>query len=198
MALAQVDINDVIKSNEGAPINISSGSLVMKNSENLSIFEDNVKVTQGDMILKSDQMKVYSDYDKVTKKSKFRKIEAAGNVDFVSGDKSAKSDHAVYDIKEGQLVLRDNVRLKDSESSLQGKVFEYNVKTGLSKISNSGTGRISVSSDKNSNADSKTPASTTPSTGRAKVVFTPGEDAKDFKMPMDVLEDIRGKEPKKP
>jgi lipopolysaccharide export system protein LptA len=195
-AFAQLDLNEVIKPNEGEPINITSDSLVIKNNENISIFEKNVHVKQGDMNLKADQMTVYSETNPTTKKSTFKRITAAGNVDFKSADKTAKSDHADYDVKGGILILRDNVHLVDGDSSLQGREFTYNVKTGMSKISNS---TISDSGGKvKATVGDTGEAKPVQSGGRVKAVFTPGEDVKKFSMPMDAFSGVRGKEKKDP
>jgi lipopolysaccharide export system protein LptA len=178
MTFAQVDMEDVVGSNEGEPINITSENLVIKNREELSIFENNVKVVQGTMVLKANKVKVYSETDATSKKSRFKQIEATGNVDFVSGKHTAKSEVATYDVKAGILKLRDNVRLTDTDTTLQGRVFEYNVKTGVSKISNSG-GAVSADKAGVKAKDGETPA------GRAKVTFTPGEGIETMGVPMD-------------
>jgi lipopolysaccharide export system protein LptA len=193
VSFAQVDLGGVIKSNEGEPINITSENLIIKNAENLSVFENNVHVTQGNMNLRANQMKVYSEITPGTNKSSFKKIEAIGNVDFRADDKTAKSEHAVYDVKAGLLTLTDNVRLTDADTVLQGRVFEYNVKTKLSKVSNSG-GTISASSKGSGAAGNDSPAENPkPSSGRSKVIFTPGEGIKSFGMPMDAFEGMHGK-----
>ncbi len=205
IASAQLDMQQMIKPSEGEPINITSDNLIIQNNNNISIFKDNVHIIQGTMKLNADQVRLYSVYDEKTKKSKFKRIEAEGNVDFKSQDKSAKSRLATYDIDGGILIMTDNVHLKDADSSLSGQVFKYYVKSGRSEISNSSItagkeskgSKAPVSStagtDADSEKDSTNPKVETSPTGRAKAVFTPGEEVKDFHMPMNALEGVKGK-----
>ncbi len=193
-AFAQVDIGNMVKPQDGEPINITSDNLIIKNEQNLSIFKDHVKVVQGTMNLKADQVRLYTVYDQKTKKNRFKRIEAEGNVDFKSEDKAAKSRLAVYDIDAGVLTLTDDVYLKNETTSLSGKVFKYYVKTGQSEISNS---VVSASS-----ADGKPAAKTTDSSdqsvtqtsgGRVKATFVPSEDVKNFHMPVNAIEGMKTK-----
>ena len=141
VALAQLDLGQVIKPESGKPINIKSDSMIIRNKENLAIFTENVHVKQGGMTLDSDQLKVYSDYDEKARKNKFKRMEAEGNVNFNSEDKSVQSNRAVYDVIAGTLVLEGNVHMKDADTVLEGKIFKYDVKTGRSEIRKSAARR---------------------------------------------------------
>jgi lipopolysaccharide export system protein LptA len=178
-ALAQVNFSDVIQPQKGAPINIKSESLTIKNNENLAIFSKNVIVTQGEMNLTSNEVKLFTELDKSTSKTKFKTIEALGNVYFKSGDKKVRSEHANYDVKKGILVLAGNVKIEDEDTSLEGKIFRYNIITGKAEIKNS-------DSLEKTNDNNKT---------RVRAVFTPGQQMEEVKTPTDALQKFKGKNP---
>ncbi len=198
IASAQVDIGEMIKPEKGQPIDIKSDSMVIKNNENMAIFTDNVRVQQGKMNMRSDKLLLYTQHNEKTGKTSFKRIEATGNVDFKTQDKSVLADKAEYDVPSGLLVLTGNVRLKDADASLQGKIFRYNVNTGSSEIRNTGEGTgIAPYNPKAAAAAGTKPESVAaPSSGgRVRAVFTPGEDVKEFEMPLDTIQNIRGKNP---
>lgn len=186
--LAQVDFKEIIQPEKGKPINIKSENLIIKNRENLAIFTDNVRVTQGKMLLKSNQVRLYSDYNEKSKKSKFKHIEAEGNVDFKSEDKSVKSDHADYDVIRGILLLTGNVVISESDKLVEGKTFVYDVNTGRSEIRNS--------SFSNAGEANKSSDNTSEKQGRVRAVFTPDEETNGFQLPISKLEAVKGKEKK--
>lgn len=192
-------LDKVMEENKDKPINIKSESLNINNIQNIALFNGNVVVTQGNMIMNSDEMKVFSDFDKNTKKNKFKRIEAQGNVKFSTEGKEAKSNIAVYDIVAGRIEMYENVFLKEYGNTLQGSKFIYDINTG----------KTSIFADKNANEKKITPdqevtekgeadvkgggvldkafegISVPQSTesGRVKVDFTPGEDIKKFDVP---------------
>jgi lipopolysaccharide export system protein LptA len=176
ISLAQMDLQDVIQPEEGEPIDITSQSMLIKNKDNLAVFQENVHVTQGKMNMTSNEVRLYTDYDEKTKKSKFKKIESIGNVDFKSLDKWVQADEAVYDVPAGILVLQGNVKMKDSESSLQGKYFRYDVRSGKSEVRNTPKGGAPAAPG---------------SGGRVRAVFTPGEGVKQIQMPSDALKGFK-------
>jgi len=179
---AQVDIQQVIQSESGNPINIKSENLVIRNNENLAIFSDNVRVTQGKMNLKADEVKLHTTYNESEKKNKINKLEAEGNISFKAQDKSLRSNKALYDVDAGILLLEGNVRMEDTGTSLAGKIFRYDVKTGRSEIRNSGitTGAGEITEP--------TKTTTEPEQGgRVRAVFTPGEGVESIRTPADAL-----------
>jgi lipopolysaccharide export system protein LptA len=171
-----IDLNQVIKPEEGEPIIIKANNLIIKNNKNLAIFKTNVRVKQGQMFMLADEVRLYSDYNEKTQKSSFKQLEAKGNIDFKSLDSSVKSDYASYNVKTGILDLKGNVKLADTQSSLEGKVFTYNAKSGKSVIRNSIP------------EDSIKYGSKAAENSRVRAVFVPGEGVKNVTMPTNALD----------
>jgi lipopolysaccharide transport protein LptA len=182
-SLAQVDLQEVMKSGEGEPINIDADNLIIKNNENLAIFKTNVHVVQGKMDLRADEVRMFTEYNEKTKKSVLKKLEAQYNVDFNAPGKSVQSDLAEYDVIGGILELKGNVRMKDADTSLAGKYFKYNMKTGSSEIKNSTVANTGGAAAVGTEAQ---PA------GRVRAVFTPGKDIEKFSTPLDKIQNVRG------
>ncbi len=192
-------LDKVMEENKDKPINIKSESLNINNLQNVALFTDNVVVTQGNMIMNSDEMKVFSDFDKNTKKNKFKRIEAKGNVKLSTEGKEARSNIAIYDIVAGRIEMYENVFLKEYGNTLQGSKFIYDINTGKTSIfADKNANEKKVTPDQEIAEDNKegvkeggvldkafdgisVPKST--DSGRVKVDFTPGEDIKKFDVP---------------
>ncbi len=196
-ASAQLDFEQVIKPDSGKPINIVSDNMIIRNDEDLAIFTKSVVVNQGGMELKTDQLKVYSETDEKTKKNRFKLMVAEGSVYFTSQDKTVQSNKATYDVIKGILVLEGNVHMKDSESSLAGKIFRYDVKTGRSEIRNTGAG-TGVAAAPASSSGAGSSAVSEEGGGRVRAVFVPGEGIKTMTTPLDSLNAVKNPDGKKP
>lgn len=179
-----IELNQVIKPEEGQPIIIKSDNLIIKNNKNLAIFKNNVRVKQGQMTMLANEVRLYSDYNEKTQKNTFKQLEAKGNIDFKSLDSSVKSDFASYNVKTGILDLKGNVKLADSQSSLEGKVFTYNAKSGKSVVRNS-------LPEDNIKYGSKAAENS-----RVRAIFVPGQGIKEIKTPSNIMDSIKnGKNP---
>ena len=168
-----IDLKKIIKPEKGKPILIDADSLMLKDKDNLAIFKKNVLVKQGQMVLKADEVKVYSEDILGKKRSKIKKIEAFGDVKFSSMGKTAEANNAHYDVAKGKVTLKNKVRLEEDGNTLEGSNFIYNVNTGRSSIS--GSKKV---------VDGKTKKS------RVKATLTPEESDKDIKIPLSPIEDI--------
>jgi len=163
-----IDLKQAIQPKRGEPLNIKSETLVIENKENLAIFTKKVHATQGQMILNADEMIVHTEYDEKLGKNRFSLIEASGNVDFKSLQKTARSKKARYDVNSGILILTEDVRMADGDNSMEGKYFRYNAITGVSELRNT--------SELTGKAGGKTATDTAKPEGRVKASFVPGSD----------------------
>ncbi len=81
-----------------------------------AVFEGNVLVSDGKMMLESERMIV-----NFTEDNKLTRIEATGSVVITQpqGDRRATAGRATYDVETGEVVLTENPTLRIGEHSLQ-------------------------------------------------------------------------------
>lgn len=81
-----------------------------------AVFEGNVLVSDGRMILEAARMTVH-----FTESNRLTRIEATGNVVITQpdGDRRATAGRAFYDMESGEVVLTENPTLRMGEHSLQ-------------------------------------------------------------------------------
>ena len=121
--------NPLIKQSDD-PVEITSNRMEAFNEKKLIVFSGNAIATQGNKVLKADQLRLY--YKKESgKKSKIgtietesagdlEKIEAKGNVSLTQGERLATGDEAVYLRDSNRVVLTGNATLKDGKNIIKG------------------------------------------------------------------------------
>jgi len=112
------------------PIEIVSDRMDAYNEKKLVIFSGNAVATQGDKVLKSNQILLY--YKKEAgKKEKIgakenegtgdlEKIEAKGNVVITQKNRVATGDEAVYLQDSGQIIMTGNATLREGKNIIKG------------------------------------------------------------------------------
>lgn len=70
------------------------------------------------------------------------RIEAAGNVYFVTPDQTIRGDRAVYTTADDMIVVTGDVILTQGQNVLTGSRLTYNVRTQSARIEAGGQGRI--------------------------------------------------------
>ena len=85
------------------PTEINSDNMDFDVENRLAVFKGNVKVVDEKLNLSSDLMKV-----KFDEENKLEKIEASGNVAISFNDNKATGGKAIYDFKDGKIVLSEN------------------------------------------------------------------------------------------
>ncbi len=204
-SFAQNDVDKALEKNADKPINIKSESLSISTSNNIATFTDNVVVKQGDMTMKANEMKVYSERQKNATKNKFKRIEAFGKVFLNSPNREARSNKAIYDVVAGRIEMYENVYLKENGNTLQGSKFVYDLKSGQTAISGGATQTSNIPPSTDPDATSKNegflgqafdeigiPQST--EKGRVKVEFLPGDEMKGFDTPLSPLKSRSSKD----
>ena len=101
-----------------------SDRFTYKIKEDLYTFERNVKVVGEDMELLCDTLQVTSKDDKVDK------IDARGSVRLSSKGTLAKSERAVYYLKDDKVILEDSPRIIRDKTEMKGQQIVYNLSTG--------------------------------------------------------------------
>ena len=128
------DKKNLIKKNE--PIEIVSDRMEAFNEKKMVIFSGNAKATQGDIILKADQLFLYNKVEpgkkdkaatkEIESSGELDKIEARGNVIITQKERMATGDEAIYQQDTGQMILTGNAILREGKNIITGcKVIVY-------------------------------------------------------------------------
>lgn len=129
------------------PIAIDSDTLEFDQLANKAIFSGNVIVAQQETKLYAEKLVVSyngagEQASEITNK-KIDKIEAFGNIKFVSNDKTAYSSKAIYNMTKQTLEMEGNVKLVQNKSTLYGEKLVYDMKTRFARlISKQNKGRV--------------------------------------------------------
>ena len=94
------------------------------------------EITQGGNRLRADSINA------TTVNNSLSRVEAAGNVYFVTPEQSIRGDRAVYTLANGEVVLTGDVILTQGRNVLTGGRLVYNVRTKTARMDSSGGGRI--------------------------------------------------------
>jgi lipopolysaccharide export system protein LptA len=124
------------KMNSNEPYEIVSDRMDAFNEKKMVVFSGNATATQGDKVLKSDQLLFY--YKKEAGKAgkvgskeiemtgELEKIEAKGNVSVTQGERIATGDEAIYVQETGQIIMKGNAVLREGKNVITGdRVIVY-------------------------------------------------------------------------
>ena len=130
-------------------IHVTADSLSSESDARFAEFKGNVKVTQGDFVIKSDSLKVLYKESGGEKKTgtteSIDKIIATGNVKIESDEATAFSQQAEYDTNSMIMVLTgEDSRVLDKKNSVTGSKITFNRKEGLVKAEGDGKKRVSA------------------------------------------------------
>lgn len=90
------------------------------------------EVTQGTNRLRADAIRGY------TVNGQLSRVEATGNVYFVTPDQSMRGNNAVYNLNDGSVVVTGDVILTQGQNVLTGGRLVYNVRTETARIESAG------------------------------------------------------------
>ena len=131
-----------------APIEIASDNLEVLQDQSKAIFSGNVIAKQGNTTMKSATMTVFyagsagGEAKTGGEPSGITRIEAGGNVVFVTPAETAQGDTAIYNVATKSIDLVGNVVLTRDENILKGSALNYNMMTKRSVLSAGNTGRV--------------------------------------------------------
>ncbi|MGA0602570.1 LptA/OstA family protein [Caulobacter sp. KR2-114] len=132
-ALAQLD------SRSTAPIDTTANEMEVVNSKCLVIFRGAAEALQGKSRLRANTISVYSHTKSVQANGApvcggTDRIEADGNVYFVTTDQNARGDHAVYSNASDQVVMTGNVIVVQGNNVARGDKLTYNLSTKAARL----------------------------------------------------------------
>ena len=121
VATANGYTQDAADASSGEEVTIvTSDHLTYDAQAQFALFEKNVVVTDPQLQLTSDELKLIFD-DEGGAKS----IEATGNVNISQGDKKSISGAATYDVETGKIVLTGKPRVWRGNDVLQGDTITF-------------------------------------------------------------------------
>lgn len=120
--------------NSSKPIEITSDSFSVNQSNGTAEFVGHVIVGQGKMRLSAG--KIYVEYDSLAdqKAGKIARLIASGGVTVVSGGEAVEAKNAVYSIKDSQITLTGNVLLTQGKNAMSGQKAIIDLTDGSAKI----------------------------------------------------------------
>lgn len=123
-----------LKDRSSLPITVKSNEMTADNKGKTAVFSGKVVAKQGDIIIFSDKLVVsYAD-----KNNEVEKVEAFGTVRIVQQNRTGFADQAVYDSRNGRIVLTGTPRVVQGGNSISGKVITYYVDDDKSDVSSGG------------------------------------------------------------
>ena len=124
----------VHKDRSSLPITVKSNDMTADNKGKTAIFSGKVVAKQGDITIFSNKLVInYSD-----NKNELEKVEAFGNVRIVQLNRTGFADQAVYDSRNGLIVLTGTPRVVQGGDSISGKVITYYVGDEKSDVTSGG------------------------------------------------------------
>lgn len=130
----------VHKDRSSLPITVKSNDMTADNKGKTAIFSGKVVAKQGDITIFSNKLVInYSDNN-----NELDKVEAFGNVRIVQLNRTGFADQAVYDSRNGLIVLTGTPRVVQGGDSISGKVITYYVDDEKSDVSSGGDPKARV------------------------------------------------------
>lgn len=120
--------------NLNLPIDIIADRLRVDQGAKMAIFEGSVQATQGDLVFKTAELRVFYEDAKEGQSPAIVRVDALGGVTLKSPLETATGRTAVYDIKARIVLLLDDVVLSREGSQVHGERLEYNLTTGMTKF----------------------------------------------------------------
>jgi lipopolysaccharide export system protein LptA len=109
-------------------IKISADTTVADFNQETATYKGNVVVEQGEMKLRSDELKIFA------KGGTISRIEANGNVVLASPSGSAKSANAVYDVGPRMVKLTGGVVLTHDDNVMRGSELQVKLASGEARL----------------------------------------------------------------
>jgi lipopolysaccharide export system protein LptA len=135
------------------PIDMSADQLELVDADHTALWSGAVEAIQGQNRMRADRVKLFfsgkaraggattSAGAPGKNWGDVQRMEAEGDVFFVSPQQRARGDHAVYDLNTGDLVMTGDVIVAQGESVVKGDKLIIEVKTGHATMVSAAQGR---------------------------------------------------------
>jgi lipopolysaccharide export system protein LptA len=153
-AMAQPGANNApnalqgFQQNRGQPVQIEASRLEVRDKDKVATFSGNVKVVQGDTMLRCKSLVVF--YEQQNKdgaaqampaakpgpggSSQISKLEASGGVTVTQKEQTATGDRALFDMKANTVTLLGNVLVSQGPNVMRGEKLVVDLTSGVSRV----------------------------------------------------------------
>jgi len=121
------------KHDSNAPINVASDSFRGDLATKIGTYLGNVIVTQGDMKMRADQVRIVEDGDKPSK------VFAHGGIVIDAPNGTATGDDGVYDLNVKTITLTGKVVLNKDKNVMRGTRLVMDMNTNIANLTAGGT-----------------------------------------------------------
>src|SRR5476649_1447262 len=145
--------------NRDQPVRIEVATLEVRNKDQVATFSGNVKVTQGDTVMRCKSLLVFyeqngDDADKGKTmqaatpgpggQQKIKRLEASGSVVVTQKDQTATGSLGVFDMRTNTVDLTGDVVMTQGQNMLRGERLVVDLTSGVSRVESSknGQGRV--------------------------------------------------------
>lgn len=116
-----------------AQVEVTADQLSVDQSDGTAVFSGNVTVSQGDMRLEAQTVRVvYSDRE--GSGQQVDRLEASGGVTLVAGTEAAQSREAVYTVDSGEIVMTGDVVLTQGPNALSSQKLTVDLRSGTGRL----------------------------------------------------------------
>lgn len=145
--------------NREQPVHIEAATLEVRDKDKVATFSGNVKVTQGDTIMKCKSLLVFYEQEgEVADKSKslqaanpgpggqqkIKRLEARGSVVVTQKDQTATGNLGIFDMRANTVDLTGDVIMTQGQNMLRGDRLVVDLTSGVSRVESgkNGQGRV--------------------------------------------------------
>jgi lipopolysaccharide export system protein LptA len=126
--------------NSSAPIDITADEAEVINSQCLAIWRGAAEALQDRTRMRADVIRVYS-AKKGDGCGSTERLEAEGNVYYVTADQAVRADSAVYASSSDTITLTGGVIVVQGKNVARGERLVFNVESGQAEMTSSARGR---------------------------------------------------------
>ena len=138
---------------KSGPIQIVSDRLEAFNEKKMAVFTGNVVATEGDRVIKSDQLFLYYKKDEAKAKRPVKadsesgdldRIEAKGNVRIIQGNRIITGEKAVYLSDEQKIIVTGNPVMQEGNNTVKGGRVIFLLQENRGVVESTEGGRVSA------------------------------------------------------
>ncbi len=136
--------------NRGQPVQIEAASLEVRDKDKVATFSGNVKVVQGDTVMRCRSLTVF--YEQQGQQapaggapmkaaapgpggsSSISRLEARGGVSVTQKEQTANGDTGLFDMKANTVTLIGNVVVSQGANIMRGERLVVDLTTGVSRV----------------------------------------------------------------
>lgn len=133
--------------NSNAPIDLTADELEVTNAQCLAVWRGSAEALQADARLRSDVLKIWSHVGPAKPGGNgpncgtMERVEAVGNVYYVTPQQRVRGDNATYDKLTDLMVVTGDVVAVQGKNVLRGQRMEIHVKSGEAQMQTGVKGR---------------------------------------------------------